>query len=286
MNSNQILFATDFSTRSEKALEQCCRLALDCNALLNILYVKDPREIVKPFHRQVDPRKEFARFIPEDLAVRYNHSVLQGSPAPKILEFASELQATLIVLGTHGRTGFDRVFSGSVAEEVLRNAECPVMTIRETVETSSHRKLKRILVPVDFSVYGYSALEFASRLAIENKARVTVCHVDETNRSVSGSQSNHSEKASENQQALWKSLQKYTSSSSKTIVDYKMFYGQPGEKICDYANSQRYDYIILGTHGRTGLSRAIVGSVAEYVVRHANCPVITVKPINELAQSR
>ena len=71
MNHNQLLFATDFSHRSLNAFRHSCRLAIDWNAKLNVLYVKDPLEIVKPFDRQIDPDKEFVRFIPDDIAIDF-----------------------------------------------------------------------------------------------------------------------------------------------------------------------------------------------------------------------
>lgn len=278
MSSNSILFATDFSDRDLEAFKSSCQLALDWNAKLHIVHVLDPREAVKPPSRQTNPDREFVRFIPEDFGIEFKQTVLTGDADEEILRFAEDKNVALIVLGTHGRKGVQRVFSGSIAEKIMRHAKCPVMTRRSTGGAFTKRKLERILVPIDFSVYGYAAVDFASRMALATSAELTICFVDETD-----SSSAHVSDWSEYQQGLWEKLRKYEPTSAKVGFSHKLFKGEPGKEICDYANSERFDFIVIGTHGRTGLTRALLGSVAEYVVRHADCPVISVKPTNKRA---
>lgn len=269
MNPNQILFATDFSDRDLEAFNSSCKLALQWNATLQIVHVQDPRETALAPDLQTNVNRELARFTPDDFGVKYVQTVLTGDAADEILRFADEKAATLIVLGTHGREGVQRFFSGSVAEKIMRNANCPVMTRRAGQGEVANRKVERILVPVDFSVYGYAAVDFASRMALATSAELTICYVDE---------------AGDNQEELWHQLRSFKPTNSKIRHIHKLFQGIPGKEICEYANAKPYDAVVIGTHGRTGLSRAIMGSVAEYVVRHAECPVVSVKPSNKRAR--
>ncbi len=267
MNPNQILFATDFSDRDLRAFKHTCRLALDWHAKLHVLHVERDHE---PPFSTVDPSKELKRFIPGQPAIEFEQTVRTGNPADEILKFADEQHVRLIVLGTHGRSGLGRVVSGSIAENVMRKAKCAVMTLRDLDTPCSDRRMNYILVPADFSVYGYAAVDFASCLALTTNADLTICYVDDSDPS-----------SVEDHERIWKQLRQFVPTNSKVRYSHKIFLGNPGEEICKYANSKPYDYIVIGTHGRSGITRAVRGSVAEYVVRHANCPVISVKPTNQ-----
>lgn len=273
MKINQIVFATDFSNRDQAAFRQSCRLALDWNSKLNIVFIDDPREQSK----KLDPNREFLRYLPSDLAIDFDQITLTGDAAEEIVAFADEVDAALIVLGTHGRTGLDRVFNGSIAETVLRKSRCPVMTIKDADKALEARKLNKVLVPVDFSVYGYAAVDFASRLATTTNANLTICHVDESDTPNQRFPHDRPE-WSQHETSVWDQLKKFVPTCPSISFKHKLLKGRPGAEIIEYANSKKYDYIVIGTHGRSGVSRTIMGSVAEYVLRHSDCPVITVKP--------
>ncbi len=187
----------------------------------------------------------------------------------------------LIVLGTHGRRGLNRVFAGSVAEKIVRKANCAVMTSREFEGERPSHEMKRILVPVDFSVYGHAAMDFANQIALSSGAVMTIVYVDDSDTSATQQFPHGRLEWSDQQKDLWDQLRQYKPLSDKIEFTHKLFKGDPSQEICSYANEHHYDLIVLGTHGRTGLRRALVGSVAEQVVRHANCPVISVKPTNK-----
>ena len=277
MRQNKILFATSFSDRDLDAFHSSCLLARQWNATLYIVYVQDPREPVKPPSARAAPEREFARFQPVDLGIEFSHHVLVGEAADKILEFADQEKVSLIVLGTHGRVGLERFLYGSVAETVMRNAKCPVMTRREKTGLGGSKDMEKILVPIDFSVYGYAAIDFASQIALLTSAELTICYVEEEEAASA------TEDGSQSQEELWSRLTEFKPTNSKVRFQHKLFYGDPGKEICSYANAKLYDYVVIGTHGRSGLSRAIMGSVAEHVVRCSDCPVISVKPSNRRA---
>jgi nucleotide-binding universal stress UspA family protein len=130
-----ILFPTDFSERSQAVFPLACSLARDQKARLLVLYVDPPPQ----FHDElVDRRREgyaqalwdgLHRFQPPDPAVRVERHLAEGKPDDEILRVAREEKCDLIVLPTHGRTGLSRLLMGSVAEQVLRRAPCPVLTV-------------------------------------------------------------------------------------------------------------------------------------------------------------
>lgn len=273
----KVLFATELSSRDLNAFRQSCRLALDWNAQLEIVHVQDANPTI-------DSEKELQRFVPDDLAVSYNQTVLEGDAAEQILLFADDIDAKLIVLGTHGRSGMDRVFRGSVAEEVLRKSECPVMTIRDTANTTRLEKMSQILVPIDFSVHGYVAIHVASQIALRTSSSLTICYVDTDDHTADEENPHGSPEWDQRQKNLWTQLCKYVPTSERIPFAHHLLKGEAGKEICSYANTKPYDYIVIGTHGRSGLTRALMGSVAEYVVRHADQPVIAVKPSTKRAK--
>jgi nucleotide-binding universal stress UspA family protein len=132
-----ILFPTDFSENAQAAFPLACSLARDCGARIVVLYVLPPplghEELVARHHPSeyyAPPWQLLRQVRPPEENVRVEHRLEEGDAAKEILAVAQEIQAGLIVMGTHGRTGLGRLLLGSVAEQVLRQAECPVLTIR------------------------------------------------------------------------------------------------------------------------------------------------------------
>jgi nucleotide-binding universal stress UspA family protein len=132
-----ILFPTDFSENAQHVLPLACSLARDCGARVIVLYVMPPplgHEQLEARHNPdqyyAAPRKALHNLQAPDQNVRLEHRLEEGDPARVIVEVARESQAGLIVMGTHGRTGLGRLLLRSVAERVLRNASCPVLTVK------------------------------------------------------------------------------------------------------------------------------------------------------------
>lgn len=136
-----IIHPTDFSERSDHALQLACSLARDYKALLVILHVvKKPLLGVEegvvlpnPDLLSKEAEQQIARLALADASLRVRHRVEQGDPATVILSVAQQSAADLIVMGTHGRSGLDRLLMGSVAEQVVRKAICPVLTIKTPI---------------------------------------------------------------------------------------------------------------------------------------------------------
>ena len=133
-----ILHPTDFSERSQYGFRLACSLARDYGARLVDLHVAEPPTAVAaegvlmpPPTVDLEPlRKRLQQLRPEDQKVLVEHLLVQGGAAEEILQVAQERKCDLIVMGTHGRTGLGRLLMGSVAEQVVRKASCPVLTVK------------------------------------------------------------------------------------------------------------------------------------------------------------
>jgi nucleotide-binding universal stress UspA family protein len=144
-----ILHPTDFSERSDFAFRLACSLARDYGARLIVLHVLErpllaysgvmtapPPPPPSPEERQ-SVQERLNRIKPMDPAISIEHVLVDGDPATAILQEAQERQAELIVIGSHGRTGLGRLLMGSVAEQVVRKARCPVLTVKTPLSDSA-----------------------------------------------------------------------------------------------------------------------------------------------------
>jgi nucleotide-binding universal stress UspA family protein len=134
----QILHPTDFSERSELAFRLACSLARDYGARLLLLHVAEAPTAVygegiilpPPEESWSAAREKLYQLRPKHAGVMVEHMLVEGIAAVEILRVARESKVDAIVMGTHGRTGFSRALMGSVSEQVLRTAPCPVVTVR------------------------------------------------------------------------------------------------------------------------------------------------------------
>ena len=170
-----------------------------------------------------------------------------------------------------------------VAEEVVRHASCPVLTLREAESPGTIEAMEKILVPVDFSPYSEEALSYAKELAALYGAGLQLLHTIEEpaypyfyNPGVTFSPIEHLEalrvKAEE-------AMDKLLAETKGPEVPAERFVatGRPSSEIAGFAEEHGSDLVVIATHGLTGLERLLVGSTAEHVVRLAPCPVFTVK---------
>jgi nucleotide-binding universal stress UspA family protein len=151
-------------------------------------------------------------------------------------------------------------------------------------------KIKKILFPTDFSHYNDAALKYASTLAAEAGAVLHIVHVDEMHDlNASMGEAGYMIAATmgpEGRPEVRKRLENILPKNNG--VDYKHVYltGEPISEILDYAKQEEVDLIVMASHGRTGLLRLLMGSIAEGVMREAPCPVLIVRqPLNEGARA-
>lgn len=149
MKGKTILFPTDFSDSSKAALEHATSLARDSGSSLLIVHVYDPAVVIADTgfagyplaggeDAEVQARSMLEAVVPSDPAVPHAHRLLSGKPAEQIVDVAHQETVELIVMGSHGRRGLPRLLMGSVAEEVVRRAACPVLTVKQPLRESSH----------------------------------------------------------------------------------------------------------------------------------------------------
>jgi nucleotide-binding universal stress UspA family protein len=281
-----ILHPTDFSEHSGHAFRLACSLARDYGARLVVLHVGEPpvlvtEGIVAPplpaEYDRPDLEARLRKLTPPVPPVPVEYQLVFGTAAEQILAAAEAFHCGLIVMGTHGRTGLSRALLGSVAEQVARRAPCPVLTVKApSPADAAGREIRQILHPTDFSERSQVALQFASWLARDHKARLILLHVVQPPAVAYGEILTEGIVDAEKAAAMQR-LTKLTPTVPGVKFEHRLEEGDPAEQILHAAKAGPCDLVVLGTHGRTGLGRLVMGSVAELVVRKAPCPVLTVK---------
>lgn len=289
MAFKKILCPIDFSPGADRALRLAVRLAGESGAQLVIAHAwyipPSAYSIEAPFPTFLidqlvdDARKGLAAALHDATAAgvkQVSTTLLEGLPWSSITRELETADFDLCVVGTHGRTGLARVVLGSVAEKVVRHARCSVMTVRPDGELLPFR---HALVPTDFSEYGQRAVDLAAEL-VPPTGTITVFHAVE----LPVAYTNEFPFADivreldlEALAAIDKTLvtlRKQTTATVRSAVRV----GYPGGEILQALDDDRtIDLVVIGSHGRTGLSRALLGSVAEKIVRHARCPVLVAR---------
>ena len=296
LHIEKILAPLDFSPCSDRALQQALELARRTGAVLHTLFA----EVLHgdPFGTPTQPatpaaklRARIKQLIEEEVPLGYDpasvqmqHTVVRGlAPGPAILEYAEDKNIDLIVMGTHGRRGVRHLLLGSVAEEVVRLAPCPVLTVGGTAaDARPFIPWQRILVPVDFSSHAREALVHAKALAGFFGAGVDLLHVVEDQLHPAfyntGAFPVYAVQPVIRDRARVALERFYVETSGpEGPTQYAIQSGHAATEILRYAAAVESDLIVMSTHGLTGLEHFFVGSVAEKVVRAAPCPVYTVK---------
>ena len=212
----------------------------------------------------------------------------EGTAAAEILEQARSMGADLVVMGTHGRSGVDRLLLGSVTEKVLRKASCPVLTVPHGAPDAVPAApvlYKRIVCPVDFSESSMRALNYARSLAREADAQLTVLHVSspeleipfdypvgDTSLSLAEFQKRREQEA---QRRLEAAISAEDAAYSKP--DHLLTRGKPWREILRVAAERAADLIVMGVQGRGAADLMFFGSTTQHVVRQATCPVLTLR---------
>jgi nucleotide-binding universal stress UspA family protein len=220
---------------------------------------------------QKDLRAAEAALVETGAAVQA--SLLVGDPAEQILEAAAGWKPALIAMTTHGRTGLERLVRGSVAERVLRGAEAPVLLVNPFTAAS---RFERILIPLDGSSLAASILPLAARIAQAHGSEVILFHAVERGESGIDALMTRAEA-----QALLERYQRFFADLKVRIV----LAGKqpPVVEILEAIEQTKASLVVFSSHGRTGVTRWILGSVAEKVLRECRCPVLVKRAITTSA---
>ena len=293
----QILCPTDFSAPSARAFEHALALGAWYQAPVTVLHVLPEPVVAAPaLPYAFSPALldgSLRAAVQADLsslvgpATRAGlHAVGElrdGSPATETVRMAQELHADLIVMGTHGRTGFQRFVLGSVAETVLRRAPCPVLTVPPRASDDADPMFfKRILCATDFSPASQAAVRYATALAAEADASLLLVHVLDRlgpgSRPEPGSDGNGGPPDFEC--AARAQLRRAVAPEAREWCQPLEIVarGKPVPEILRLAAEHEAGLVVMGVHGRSLLDLMAFGSVTHQVVREAACPVLTVRP--------
>ncbi len=298
MKVEKVLCPTDFSPCARQALELAVLVARSFGAELHVLHAvvlhaEDPHN---PAHHLPNLEEVEALLgrtatsaLAQDIAPHADGvlrilQVQRRAPfaGEAILGYADEVGADLIVMGTHGRRGLAHVLLGSVANEVVRGAPCPVMTVRARPEGQHLEAIERILLPLDFSTASEAALAAARDLAVRWTASLDLLHVIEETvmpafyaAGVTSLLQLDPEIRTRCQAEMQRRLTHL--GDAAVAVTTHVREGKAAREIVAFAEETGTDLIVLATAPRSGLERLLLGSVAEKVVRLAPCPVLVVR---------
>jgi nucleotide-binding universal stress UspA family protein len=279
-----ILCPVDFFPASEHALRYAMALAENYKSRLSVLHVVSPvmpssyeftvdtGDLVAAFkehalERVAEMKSEAARRqIAAETFVRV------GDVEETLRNAVVETKADLVVMGTHGRRGFERWFLGSVTERFLRRSTVPVLSMAETaVNTPVPPNVGRILVTTDFSGGAADAMNFAFAIAQEAPAHVTLLHVVEQ-------PPERAQSAEEIAGILREHLDSMVPPGVRDwcTVEADVRIGTPYQRILAVASEDHADLIVMNIHGKGLIDRAVMGSTAERVIRGAECPVLSI----------
>ena len=299
MKLNKILFPTDFSEHAERAFSHAANLAAKFDAEIHALHVRVKQHDDYPALEHLlddfeDPDDDAVEELeaekvlpfpnaPHNLVIKADTT--DSSACNAIDSYIEEHDIDMVVMGSHGRRGPSRVLLGSTAECVIRNAKCPVLTLRSKADAMDQEEMKHILVPVDFSKFSISALGYANALASAWNAKITLVHVIEevlipTVYGIEAMTLTYSDPL------LTQSNGKLKALAARKIdgnveVETQTLIGSPTAAIADFAEEKGIDLIVLASHGLTGLKRFVLGSIATALNRKAPCAVLTVKPFGK-----
>lgn len=287
----KILVATDFSSTADSAEKMALQLARQLQAELHLVHVRvileDPlmaeeqqleiEQLMMSADEATKAAFAHARAPDHDVTIQ-THLIRSVSAAEAIVETASDLNCDLIVMGTHGRRGIKHLLLGSVAENVVRSVDIPVLTVRPSVEFAAHGP-KRILVTHDFSQRATVAVRTAGDWADFFDAEITVLHVVEP--VVYPEFYAISALSDDVMTRLRDRATEALDSAAKEIlgdrpVNTVVLIGRAADTIIAEAQPENFDLAVMGTRGLTGLEQLMLGSVAERVLRRCPVPLLTV----------
>jgi nucleotide-binding universal stress UspA family protein len=231
-------------------------------------------------------RADLRRLVAADCGVAIDVIVREApDPPAEILHQADALGADLLVVGSHGRTGFERLLLGSVTEKVLRKATCPVMVVPRaaTGADAAPGRFRRILCPVDFSDASVTALPLALSIAQESDATLTLMHVIEVPPELAEPMppfdyDPYAVHAAAVAASLTR-LREFVPASARTYCTLETLVreGSAYRQVLAVAAEGQSDLIVMGVHGRGALDLLLFGSNTARVTRGATCPVLVVR---------
>ena len=283
---DDVLLPVDGSEGAATVSHHAAELAHWADATVHVLFVADTARdsvtvvegqtvdaLVRRGERVVAETAERLR----SLGVDHETDVVQGSPAPTIVDYAERYGHDLVVMPTHGRSGLSRYLVGSVTEKVVRLSSVPVLTARLESDDQLAFPYEDVLVPTDGSTHANSAAEHGLALAKALGARVHLLSVvDDT---PLGADVRSTTVSGAGEGAAREAVEELAAAAAERGLDdavEHVEHGRPVDAILDCIDAEGIDAVVMGTTGRRGTERVLLGSVAERTVRAAPVPVVTV----------
>ena len=290
----RILCPIDFSDISHHALAHAAAIARWYEARLTLLYVfvNLPALDLPPLvleegdrARLLGQMRAFADIVPPEVQVdcqlqeeRLVHDA--------ILAQVAATQADLLVLGTHGRSGFQRLFLGSVTEKVIRKVKCPTLIVpprAPDIAPGAPVEFHRVLCPIDFSDGSLAALEYAINLSEEADGQLTLLHVTEMPAALTQEPFVVEDEIDRIREAAATDARRKLANlipenaRAYCTIDTAVVEGRAYREILRRATEKKTDLIVMGVHGRGALDLLLFGSTTHHVIRASACPVLIVR---------
>lgn len=285
---DEILFPVDDSEQAAAATDHALAVAAEHEATLHVLNVADTNQLslarvqgdvvdalIKEGERAVEEIADRAR----EYGVSTVAEVMQGQPYATIVDYAADRDIDLIVMPTHGRRKLERFLMGSTTERVLRRAAVPVLTIRPGEDSVPEYPYESVLVPTDGSDPAGAAVEVGIDLATHGESAFHALSIVEISGLGNDVLSEDGFAAVEDQaqevvdDAVALAQEAGVDEATGTVEHGLSIY----EEVISYVEEHDVSAIVVGTQGRSGVERYLLGSVAEYLVRTAPVPVLTVQ---------
>lgn len=289
----KILLAIDSSAQSEAVIQEVALRLWPPDTVVIVLTVVDLFALtssvgyLEPF---IANENEAARAMVETVAKRFESKgietiiqVVEGSPAVSIVDQAKIWNADMVFVGSHGHGGLARLFLGSVAKEVVRAAPCSVEIVRDRIENPGTAGARRILIATDGSPYSETAAKSVAQRSWPAGTQVRIISVAELNLPVSDPWFNAGDVIEEVRAQNVKTAQQAIETAVGFInaaglpCEGVMLTGYPKARILDDARDWGSEIVVVGSHGRRGLTRLLMGSVSEAIALHAECSVEVIR---------
>ena len=302
-NKTRFLYPTDFSEVSQAALPAAIQLSLAFGAQLHVQHVtaddstSNEREKFPGFREYRKAAKQYAGEMfevllesrPSDSIDIVKISTHNEAVPTGILEHAVESEVDMIIMATHGHRGLRHQLLGSVAEEVVRRAECPVLTLPGDTGLGEEEKGRvavglrdGIVAAVDLTPHSIRVLEQAKSFSLWSGAAIDILHVVELGKAAAAYESLPEVSSSARDQVEAEVVERLTSLAEQAELHPTQFTchvleGKPSDRILEWIEEHQSELLVQGNHGREGEELALLGSVSERLVNRARCPVLTVK---------
>ena len=288
---DHILVPTDGSEHAVRAGEHGAMLADAFGATLHLLTAVDIDAAAGPFsaggvdeayvQQRVADQHETLRGVADalDHPGEVETTVVTGSPAESILGYVGDSDVDLVVMGTHGRSGLRRYLTGSVTELVVRRSPVPVLTMRATDASAAGGGYGDVLVPTDGSERAAAAVTHALAVADTFGSTVHAVSVVNVGDIATGAEVDMPPELLDELKSTAVAATEAVASEAEAAgaeAVTEVLTGRPKQELLEYIADHDVDLVCMGTHGRTGLDRVLLGSTAEGLVRHADIPVLTV----------